>query len=150
MSLQSICGKCKIAQLPCDLAVHVKVGDDYKIVCILQAWEIKRLTTNVQQQLATGGCSSSFLCVSPPTLHHVARRKDGVNSGRSTTQRIMQKTSQCKRCLTFRLVLVLTFILAVNPLSHALLDHVGCNCCLFKRLKVSLDNPPRLSCWHSA
>lgn len=63
MSLQSICGKCKIARLPCDLAVHVKVGDDYKIVCILQAWEIKRLTTNVQRQLATGGCSSSFLCL---------------------------------------------------------------------------------------
>lgn len=60
MSLQSICGKCKVAQLPCDLAVRVKVGDDYKIVCILPALEIKRLAATVQRQLPTGG-SSSFL-----------------------------------------------------------------------------------------
>lgn len=60
MSLQSICGKCKVAQLPCDLAVRVKVGDDYKIVCILAALEIKRLATTVQRQLPAGG-SSSFL-----------------------------------------------------------------------------------------
>lgn len=42
-------GKCKVAQLPRDLTVHVKVGDDYKMVCILPAWEIKRLATTVQQ-----------------------------------------------------------------------------------------------------
>lgn len=92
-----ICGKCKIARLPCDLAVHVKVGDDYKIVCILQAWEIKRLATTVRQQLPTGGCSSFFLLLFPPSLSaclsfhsisplalsHFAHRKDYMNSSLS-------------------------------------------------------------------
>lgn len=69
MSRQSICGKCKVARLPGDLAVHVKVGDDYKIVCILQAWEIKRLATTVRRQLPTGGCSPfSPLLVFAPSL----------------------------------------------------------------------------------
>lgn len=73
MSLQSICGKCKTAQLPCNLTVHVKVGDDYKIVCILRAWEIKRLATTVrqqqqQQQQPTGDCSSSILLVPSASL----------------------------------------------------------------------------------
>lgn len=43
---ESICGKCKVSQLPSDLAARVKVGDVYKMVCILPAWEIKRLAKN--------------------------------------------------------------------------------------------------------
>ncbi len=63
---QSICRKCKIVGLPCDLAVHVKVGDDYKIVCILQAWEIKCLATTVRQQLPLVAVLPFFLVYSLP------------------------------------------------------------------------------------
>lgn len=45
---------------------------------------------------------------------------------------------------------MLSLILAVSPLSCILSDHVGCNCGLLKRLKVSFDNPPCLSCRRGA
>lgn len=45
---------------------------------------------------------------------------------------------------------MITAILAASPLSCVLLVHVGFNCGLLKRLKVSFDNPPCLSCRHSA
>lgn len=80
-------GKCKVAQLPRDLAVHVKVGDDYKMVCILPAWEIKRLAPTVRQQLAAALLPSSSLAFTPPpssALFPFCRLKG--EHGRKTTE----------------------------------------------------------------
>lgn len=44
---------------------------------------------------------------------------------------------------------MITAILAASSLSWVLLVHVGWNCGSLKRLKVSFDNPPCLSCRHS-
>lgn len=65
-------GKCKVAQLPRDLAVHVKVGDDYKMVCIPPAWEIKRLATTVRQPLAAALFPSSSFPFTPLPFPHFA------------------------------------------------------------------------------
>lgn len=59
--VESICGKCKVSQLPCDLEARVKVGDVYKMVCILPAWEIKRLAqSGIRRGLPTGGHVALF------------------------------------------------------------------------------------------
>lgn len=65
-------GKCKVAQLPRDLAVHVKVGDDYKMVCILPAWEIKRLAPTVRPPLAAALLPSCLFPFTPPPFPHFA------------------------------------------------------------------------------
>lgn len=68
---ESICGKCKVSQLPSDLAARVKVGDVYKMVCILPAWEIKRLAKNgFRPGLPTGGRVALFpVCCVEKRVH---------------------------------------------------------------------------------
>lgn len=68
---ESICGKCKVSQLPSDLAARVKVGDVYKMVCILPAWEIKRLAKNgFRPGLPTGGRVALFpVCCAEKRVH---------------------------------------------------------------------------------
>lgn len=68
---ESICGKCKVSQLPCDLAARVKVGDVYKMVCILPAWEIKRLArSRFRRGLPTGGRVALFpVCCAEKRVH---------------------------------------------------------------------------------
>lgn len=155
MSRQSICGKCKTAQLPRHLAVHVKVGDDYKIVCILQAWEIKRLATTVQWRLpADAGAYFLFLILfslpplTPPAplssffLLFGEKNKAATMAHKSyiyNTQAVWHLVKSLCSHSSEQRVLCLT-----------LLHHVGCNFNLLKRLKVSSDNPPCLSCWHSS
>lgn len=85
-------GKCKVAQLPGDLTVHVKVGDDYKMVCILTAWQIKRLATSVRRQPAA---ALSFhlplflsLLLPPLPFSHFADRKGNMDGKQREQWRI--------------------------------------------------------------
>lgn len=83
---ESIYGKCKVSQLPCDLAARVKVGDVYKMVCILPAWEIKRLAkSRFQRSLPTGGRVALFpFCCAEKGVHeHTQRQQRGNNGNKS-------------------------------------------------------------------
>lgn len=161
MSRQSICGKCKTVRLPHHLAVHVKVRDDYKIVCILRAREIKCLATTVRWQVPGSACSHLlvFSLFSPssftwslPFLFSICGRRIKVQQ--QVTQTTVTQSSQKLRlqytsCLTFNKVFGSAFICSLSPLSRSLLDHVGCSCSSLKRLKVLSNNPFCLSCWRN-
>lgn len=68
---ESIWGKCKVNRLPCDLAAGVKVGDVYKMVCILPTREIKRLAKSCfRHALPTGGRVALFpVCCTKKRVH---------------------------------------------------------------------------------
>lgn len=69
---ESIREKCKVSQLPSDLAARTKVGDVSKTVGILQAWEIKCLANSGQP---AGGSDALFLvCCAEKSVHEAHTR----------------------------------------------------------------------------